>query len=94
MMRWDTGKRRCAATYSKYRIKPADYEIILQIQNIKRGLIYNELERASFLVSGSVFMALSTAFHSINSPDNSLLSHSFLLVLFLLYWSFELYTCL
>ena len=37
----------------------------------------------SVLVSFSVFMALSTAFHSINSPDNSLLSHSVLLVLFL-----------
>ena len=40
------------------------------------------------LVSVSVFMALSTVFHSINSPDNSPLSHSVLPVLFLLYWSF------
>ena len=38
----------------------------------------------SILVSVSVFMVLSTVFHSINSPDNSLLSHSFLLVLFCL----------
>ena len=30
----------------------------------------------SVLVSISVFMALSTVFHSINSPDNSPLSHS------------------
>ena len=30
----------------------------------------------SVLVSVSVFMALSTVFHSINSPDNSSLSHS------------------
>ena len=37
----------------------------------------------SVLVSVSVFMALSTVFHSINSPDNSLLSHSVLQVLFL-----------
>ena len=29
----------------------------------------------SVLVSVSVFMALSTVFHSINSPDNSPLSH-------------------
>ena len=35
----------------------------------------------SVLVSISVFMALSTVFHSINSPDNSLLSHSVLPVL-------------
>ena len=35
----------------------------------------------SVLVSVSVYMALSTVFHSINSPDNSPLSHSVLLVL-------------
>ena len=45
----------------------------------------------SVLVSVSVFMALSTVFHSINSPNNSLLSHSVLPVLFLPYWSFQLY---
>ena len=38
----------------------------------------------SVLVSVSVFMALSTVFHSIHSPDNSLLSHSVLLILFCL----------
>ena len=38
----------------------------------------------SVLVSRSVFMALSTVFHSINSPDNSPVSHSVLPVLFLL----------
>ena len=48
----------------------------------------------SVLVSVSVFMALSTLFHSINSPDNSLLSHSVLLVLILPYWSFQLYISL
>ena len=37
----------------------------------------------SVLVSISVVMALSTVFHSINSPDNSSLSHSVLLVLIL-----------
>ena len=44
----------------------------------------------SVLVSISVFMALSTALHSIKSPDNSPLSHSVLLVLFLSYWLFQL----
>ena len=48
----------------------------------------------SVLVSVSVFMALSTVFLSINSPDNSLLSHSVLLVLFLPYWSFQQYVSL
>ena len=37
----------------------------------------------SVLVSVSVFMALSTVFHSINSLDNSPLSHSVLPVLVL-----------
>ena len=45
----------------------------------------------SVLVSVSAFMVFSTAFHSINSPDNSLLFHSVLLVLFLSHWSFQLY---
>ena len=45
----------------------------------------------SVLVSISVFVALSTVFHFINSPDNSPLSRSVLPVLFLSYWSFSLY---
>ena len=44
----------------------------------------------SVLVSVSAFVALSTTFYSINSPDNSPLSHSVLPVLFLPYWSFQL----
>ena len=48
----------------------------------------------SVLVSVSVCMALSTAFHSINSPDNSPLSHFVLPVLFLPYLSFQLYVSL
>ena len=43
------------------------------------------------LASISVFTVLSTVFHSINSPDNSLLSHSVLQVLLLPYQSFQLY---
>ena len=45
----------------------------------------------SVFVSVSVFMALLTVFHSTNSPDNPPLSRSVLLVLFLPYWSFQLY---
>ena len=44
----------------------------------------------SVLVFISVFMALSTVFQSINSPDNSPFSHSVLPVLFLPYWSLQL----
>ena len=43
----------------------------------------------SLLVSVSVFKALSTLFHSVNSPDNSPLSHSVLLVLFSLIGPFN-----
>ena len=46
----------------------------------------------SVLVSISAFMAFSTVFHFRNTPDNSALSHSVLLVLFLLCCSFQLYT--
>ena len=45
-------------------------------------------------VSVSILMALSTVFHSINSPDNSLLSHSVLPILILPCWSFQLYNYL
>ena len=48
----------------------------------------------SVRMSVSVFMALSTVFHSINSPDNSPLSHFVLLVWFLPYWSFPLFISL
>ena len=48
----------------------------------------------SVLVSISVFMALSTVFHSIKFSDNSPLSHSVLLVLFLSFWSAQLHVCL
>ena len=48
----------------------------------------------SVLVSVSVFMALSTVFHSTNSPDNSPLSHSVLSVLFPPYLFFQLYNYL
>ena len=48
----------------------------------------------SVLVSISVFMVLSNVFHSINSPDNSPLSHSVLPVFFLPYRSFQLYISL
>ena len=45
----------------------------------------------SVLVSVFVFMALSIVFQSINSPDNARFSHSVLPVLFLPYWSYQLY---
>ena len=46
----------------------------------------------SVILSISVFTTLSIAFHSINSPDNSPLSHSALSALILPSWSFRQYT--
>ena len=43
------------------------------------------------LVFFSVVVALSTGFHSINSSDNSPLSHSVFPVFFLPYWTFRLF---
>ena len=43
-----------------------------------------------FCVCFCLLMALSTVFHSINSPNNSPFSHSVLVVLALPYWSFQL----
>ena len=52
----------------------------------------------SFLVGSCVcfclYVALSTVFHSMNFPSNSPRSHSVLPVLFLPYWSFQLYISL
>ena len=48
----------------------------------------------SVLVSVFDCMTLSTVFHSANSPDNSPLPQSILLVLFLPHWSFQLYISL
>ena len=42
----------------------------------------------------SILIALSTVFHSIKTSDNSPLSHSVLPVLFLPYWSFQMYISL
>ena len=47
----------------------------------------------SVLVSVAVSMALSTAFHSRNSADNSPLCLSVLPVLILPYWSIQLCSC-
>ena len=44
----------------------------------------------SVLVSVHVFLVLSTVFHSINPPDNSLLSQSVFPVLSFSYWSLQL----
>ena len=60
----------------------------------RRSSMGNELSLPtpfySVLVSISVFIALSTVFHSINSPDNSPFSHSVLPVISLPYFSFQL----
>ena len=51
-------------------------DVMVYVKDIKLPSLPTPLY--SVLVSTSVFMALSTAFHSINSPDNSSFSHSVL----------------
>ena len=48
----------------------------------------------SLLLSVSIFVALSTVFHLINPPDNSLLSYSVLAVLYMPYRSLQPYISL
>ena len=50
-----------------------------------------ELALPFYLLSVSVLMALSTSFHSMNSPDNSPFFHSVLPAFSLPCWSFQLY---
>ena len=65
-----------------------DGDVTVYVQNINQPSLPTPFY--SVLVFAAVFMALSTVLHSINSPDNSLLSHSVFPVLFLSYGSFQL----
>ena len=56
-------------------------DVVVYVFNINQPSLITPFY--SVLVSISVFMALSTVFHSINPPDSFLLSHSVLPVLFL-----------
>ena len=66
----------------------------LHVVGMLRFMILAYTNRACplcLLMSFSVFMALSPVFHSINFLDHFPLSHSVLPVVFLPYWSFQLY---
>ena len=67
-------------------------DVVVYVFNINQPSLPTPFN--SVLVSVSVLLALSTVFHSINSPDNSPLSHSVLPVLLLPYWSVQLYSSL
>ena len=56
-------------------------DVTVYAKDIPTELAHSFLPFYSVLVSISVFVALSTVFRSINSPDNSPFSHSVLLVL-------------
>ena len=68
-------------------------DVVIYVLNINQPSLPTLFKKKlySVLVSVSVFMALSTVFHSINSLDNSSLSHSVLPVLFLPYWPLQQY---
>ena len=63
-------------------------DVVVYVFDRARPLLFLYFFFTSLLVSISVFMAFSDVFHSISSPDDSPLSHSVLLVLFLPYLSF------
>ena len=68
-------------------------DVMVPVPEINQPSLPTPLYPALYPVqmSVSVFMAISTVFLSMNSPDNSPLSHSDRPVLFLPYWSFQLY---
>ena len=69
-------------------------DVVVYVFNKKTNKLAYSFFSSSVLVSVSVFMTLSTVFHSISSPDNSPLSHFVFPVSFLPYESFQLYISL
>ena len=65
-------------------------DVVVYVKDINQP----SLPTPFYSVLVSVFTALSTVFHSTNSPDNSPLSQSVLPVLILPCWSFQLYISL
>ena len=71
-----------------------DQRVIIKTTKKKTSLITifsTDISVYPSLLSLSVFMALSTVFHSINSPDNSPFSYFVLPVLFLPYFVSAIY---
>ena len=69
-------------------------DVVVYVEDINQPSLPTPFFFIQFLclfLSISVFMALSTVFHSINYPNNSPLSHSVPPVLILPYWYFQLY---
>ena len=79
-----TRQRPCRLTYS-------GGDVAVYVLDIDQSSLPTP-SQCSVLVSISVFLALLSVYHSLNFPNNNLLSHSVLPVLFLPYWSFQLYT--
>ena len=77
----------CREKRSSWLSPRAHFHVVGMLHNRTCPLLF---KNNSVLVSISVFVALSTVFHSINSPDNAPLSQSVLPVLILPYWSFQL----
>ena len=67
-------------------------DVTVHVSDINQPTLLTPIN--SVLLSVSVFTALSTVFHFINSPDSSPLSHSVLPVLPLPYWFFQSYVSL
>ena len=80
---------RCLSFYTLFASLVFFQDVAVYVCDINQPSLLTPFH--AVLVSISVVMALSTVFHSINSPDHSPLSHSVLPVLILPYWSFQLY---
>ena len=65
--------------------------VVVYVKDINQPSLPTPFFFYPVLASISVFMALSTVFHSINSPGNTPLSHSLVPVLIVPYWSFDIY---
>ena len=68
-------------------------DVLVYVFDINQPTLPTPLYSVLFSII-SVSTSPSTVFHSINSPDNSLLFYSVLPVLFLPCWSFQLYISL
>ena len=84
--------------YKLSAVSPRAHLLMVEMLRFMSGHKPTELAHSFLFCSCVCFClygtTLSTVFHSINSSDNSPLSHSVALVLSLPYWSFQLYISL
>ena len=83
-----SGWSHCDILYVSAGSPSRGEDVVVYVKDINQPSLPTSLYCVLAFIS--VFMTLSTVFHSINTLDNSPLSHFVLSVLFLPYWSFQL----